>query len=559
MSIAIVCPNCRASYHLNDALEGKKVRCKKCDEIMLVHRADTPAKGSRTSVSGGRQEDAEETDEQEERGSERKNRSRRLRKKGKSTRPLLIIGSVAGVLLLILIGIGIWALGASKKTASPANSDPRNLVSGASQGVNAGQQPNAAPQIPDLVRAAAIKVPVEYQKGITERVLLGAGGQRAGICVSDPGNNNAHVFDLFDVPAGKRLSRTNLMNIRVPQQMTLSPDGTRLAVAELTNQNKKFETAITVWSLPDGKLLQSSWKPYADDKESSTLGWMTFLDADRLFTVTVLGRMALWDAQGKAIYAIEHKIPGTWVMLTEDPYTKQPQSFSLSADRGSIAISNGVGFDVLDIATGKVRVKTRPFVGQACSVRGVALDRNASRLAVDLWVPGGPGAGIDEQIVVWDLKANEKIGTLPLRLRTEVLPALGDLAKARGTGYAGNALSWWGNDHLLLWSATGSALAIEAASGRPLREVQGPRGGGVTDGQFGFGDPDGRLWYYITLPIQAEAFSCALDFPGDEARTDQGLDGEFYKRWWLTNHGVYARALANDVRTTVFPRVGPAK
>lgn len=41
MGIAVTCPNCKALYNLSDSLEGKKVRCKKCQEIISVQRANT--------------------------------------------------------------------------------------------------------------------------------------------------------------------------------------------------------------------------------------------------------------------------------------------------------------------------------------------------------------------------------------------------------------------------------------------------------------------------------------------------------------------------------------
>src|SRR5262249_58619015 len=37
MSIQMACPGCGASYTLSDELRGKKVRCKKCEEIFAVN------------------------------------------------------------------------------------------------------------------------------------------------------------------------------------------------------------------------------------------------------------------------------------------------------------------------------------------------------------------------------------------------------------------------------------------------------------------------------------------------------------------------------------------
>src|SRR5262245_9927078 len=42
MSIQIACPGCGHDYNLSDALQGKKIRCKKCEEIFTVNGAAKP-------------------------------------------------------------------------------------------------------------------------------------------------------------------------------------------------------------------------------------------------------------------------------------------------------------------------------------------------------------------------------------------------------------------------------------------------------------------------------------------------------------------------------------
>ncbi len=337
----------------------------------------------------------------------------------------MIGGSVAGVLLLTGIIVTICLLvGGSKKDQQAANNQPApqgqpnpRPQPGPGPGPAPGPGPRPAQQPPGLVKPAAFKVPVEYQGWMTERVLLaGAGGQRAGIC-SKGLDGKTHIFELFDVPGGKRLSRTELTNVAVPQQMSLSPDGTRLAVAEMLAGGAGFESAITIWSLADGRVVQSRWKPNPGPDIFGTLAWMTFLDANRLLTLTTGKKLALWNIPGQAVYTVDLKVPGRFDTLMSDPYTKQPQNFALSADRGSLALFNGVGFNIVDTSTGQVRTRTGSFVGQGSSVHGLALDANASRLAVYLWVPGP--RGIDDQVVVWDLKANQQLGSFPIRVQKQ--------------------------------------------------------------------------------------------------------------------------------------------
>ncbi len=588
MTLAITCANCGASYQLSDSLEGKKVRCKSCDEAILVRRAagsgkksagkaadeDDPDEAVETgtrrttaskprSVRRGRSEDEEaprasrprrRDEEEDDRSPGDRKRSRKGRQPEKSILPWVIVGAGGGVLLLVVLGVGIWLLsrGAKKEQALANNNQPPIVDQRGPAGQpDAGQRPNPdqgrpkpAPAAPGLVKAATLKVPVEYQRGLVERVLLGGpGSQRAAVCTQALGGTT-HVFESFDVPGGKRLCRVELTNVAVPQQMTLSPDGTRLAVAELVTLQGRLQSAISIWSLPDGKVLQSRWAPPLGNDVFANLRRMTFLDSNRLLTVTLGRQLALWNVSGEPVYTKDLKIPGLFDSLTEDPYTKQPQNFALSADRGSIALFNGVGFDVLDTGTGQLRVKTAPFIGQGQSIHGVALDRDASRLAVYLWVPGPKG--IDDRLVLWDLKANQQKG--PFQIRVQKQNTAGRFT------WGGNALSWWGPDHLLLWGGNGNALVLEAATGAPLRELEGPQ-----NGRYGFDDPDGRVWYAGNVPTQAKAFLCAVDLPREELQKDQGLDGKYYKRWWLVESGIAAQAEAGDVRPRAFPRVGPAQ
>jgi predicted Zn finger-like uncharacterized protein len=115
MSIATTCPGCSASYQLADTMRGKKVRCKSCSEVFVVR--------SKTSASD-RDEDEERIQtsprpakrvavrEEEDEDTERLSPRRRPRKKHSSAAlPLIIFGGIAaGVLILGLGGLAIWAL-----------------------------------------------------------------------------------------------------------------------------------------------------------------------------------------------------------------------------------------------------------------------------------------------------------------------------------------------------------------------------------------------------------------------------------------------------------------
>lgn len=375
----------------------------------------------------------------------------------------------------------------------------------------------------------------------TERVVVASGGHHAGVCYKGLDGKNTHWFYLFDTAQGKLLSRTELKNVSVPQHFSLSPDGSRLAVSEMATG------AISVWSLSDGQVVQSRWKPFPGNDVNNSLMYVTLLDSNRLLTFTTGRHLDLWNLQGQSQYGVSFARPGLFDILLQDPYTKEPKTFAFSPDRSRLVLFNGTGYDLIDTATGQVRAQTKALVSKqpGTSVYGVGLDKDGSRLAVYVGVITLPNPAPAETIFVWDFKANQAVGTLPIRVTKP---------NSNGRGWGGNAVSWWGTDQLLVWGGNGQALLVDAATGKPLRELEGPQLGG-----YGFGDTEGRIWYNLVTQSQSEAFLCAVDAAKEEAKREPLLDeGKYYKRWWLTRNGIEAQSESGDVRGPIFPRVGPA-
>lgn len=119
MSITTTCPGCSTSYDLADTLRGKKVRCKSCSEVFVV-RGKTSApnrdedeeriqSSPRPAKRVARDEEYEDTERPQPR------RRRRKEQGNPALVPLLIAGGIVGVVLvLVLGGIGIWALTRTK-------------------------------------------------------------------------------------------------------------------------------------------------------------------------------------------------------------------------------------------------------------------------------------------------------------------------------------------------------------------------------------------------------------------------------------------------------------
>jgi predicted Zn finger-like uncharacterized protein len=90
MPIQATCPRCQTSYTAGDHLRGKKVRCKRCKEVLVVGSAGPPRPPAQEKADAAAEEPA---------------RPRR-RKRRRSKRPL-VIGLVAGGGGLILLAVGI--------------------------------------------------------------------------------------------------------------------------------------------------------------------------------------------------------------------------------------------------------------------------------------------------------------------------------------------------------------------------------------------------------------------------------------------------------------------
>src|SRR5262249_51605246 len=134
---------------------------------------------------------------------------------------------------------------------------------------------------------------------------------------------SVHFLDRYEVSTAKSLGRTSLGELRAPELMSLSPSGTLFAAKEVLTENKKFESAVTIWSLTDGKVLQSKWRPYPGGDIFKMLALISFLDDNRLLTVTTHRLVGLWNLKGESLYSVKHDNPAKqFDNQNLDPYTK---------------------------------------------------------------------------------------------------------------------------------------------------------------------------------------------------------------------------------------------
>src|SRR5262249_40665550 len=123
MSIQAKCPSCRSIYELSDDLEGKKVRCKRCEQTFVAgasasrksRRADDEEeeergtgitdrpRGSAAPVRAGARRRAVDDDDDDDELPQRRRPSG-----GNSTLLWIVGGAMAGLFLLAVIGVGAF-------------------------------------------------------------------------------------------------------------------------------------------------------------------------------------------------------------------------------------------------------------------------------------------------------------------------------------------------------------------------------------------------------------------------------------------------------------------
>lgn len=193
MPIRTTCPSCQTVYSLADSLAGKKVRCKKCNEVIVVRAVKERAEGSASAVEAGSREKIQSRpqqpkrpvvrDEEELARPRRRNReeeaySRRPRRRSNRG---LVIGLIVGgaALVLLLGGGGILAIflliGRLSNDETPDLTSPAPFVE--EDGPWPGARPAVAP--PNAVTLHILGVANEStQEAVTEKLeaLLSAGG-----------------------------------------------------------------------------------------------------------------------------------------------------------------------------------------------------------------------------------------------------------------------------------------------------------------------------------------------------------------------------------------------
>ena len=234
VAIRITCPSCRAAYTVDDGLRGKKIRCKKCEEVFAVQPArgadhddeesprsdrriaakpvpkapvraprdeeederparkparardddeETPERRPPSRVRPSRDEDDAPRRRPSRDDDERPIRKKKIEKQGMSTGLLVGIGGGALVFVGLLIGGVVFALNGSSKPTNPQVAQTTPLAQGGpvAQGnvppppvVNPPVVPEEKPAPPAMDGAIPLAI-VEQIKDATAFIKMDAG------------------------------------------------------------------------------------------------------------------------------------------------------------------------------------------------------------------------------------------------------------------------------------------------------------------------------------------------------------------------------------------------
>ncbi|HKA07784.1 MAG TPA: hypothetical protein VKD71_11045, partial [Gemmataceae bacterium] len=490
MPFAMLCPGCDTRFEFTSDLEGKRIKCKTCGDVFRVERPvrksreaddDRPTGRSRRSLADDRDEAAPR------RYRERDNDDR---PRSKKIHPLVIIGPIAGALLLgAVITIILLARGGDKKKTGPTGT------------------------VADVVKAPAKTCPLEVAEKDTGFLVLPDSGGGFGLIR----RKNSHptrkdwVYEPYDLTTGRRVGKIDLVRVEEPKAWSLSPDGKHLLVIE-TKTFGNTEPSMHLVSTADGKDID--WVPFPKDSkrpfDSPSLYRAELVSNDRILALGTNRQMYFYrlsnlsePEQGK-VDSVGDPLGGRWT-INQDLRNQWQTAFS--ADRKRMAVWNGDGYSIVDTAEGREVFRTPSVLVTAKelwprnSVRRehlhggpVAFSPDGSTLA---GVVNYEFGGKQHLLCLWDTRAEKPPATyeLPANQYNDA-----------------TSLRWWGRKYILMSGAKvhGTELdgmLIDSRTGLPVRQLMAP-----PFKHYGLGR-DGRLWYAIGAELKETATLNVVEGP----------------------------------------------
>jgi hypothetical protein len=546
MAISMRCPGCQTRFEFADDLAGKRIKCKSCGDIFRVAEPAGARKGrDEDDDRPARRRDDDDRpasrhrqtalDDEDERRARRRDdsddRPRRWREEDDRPRrrisPLVLIGSIVGGLLLLTLVIVLVVLGSKGK------------LGGGKTG--------------DVVLAPSKTCPIEVPEKETGLLVLpDAGGNTFGLVRKTEAIPRKWAFEPYDLAAGRRIGRLELVGVDDPKAATLSPDGKHLLITEVRGAGWAGDQWLWLYSLPDSRrVTEDKWIPFPRDEkrvfEAPALYRAEFVASDRILALGTTRtfysyHLPDFEATVGAVASVDKEALGKhWGAPPENSQRYQWQA-AFSADRKRLAVWTGDGYVIVSTADGVELCRTP-------SVR---------RLVHDIW-PGAPAADrVRAGPVAFSPDANTLAGVIThdwgskkhalcfWDTREPREPTHYPLAENQFNDAPG--LAWWGGKFVVTYGSRVEGMLIDVRSGLPRRQLMGP-----TYGHSGF-SRDGRLWYTASEERTKAATLYVMDgldpdklTEADDYEQIMDLSQEFFlKRLWLEPGGVLKQPTRED-------------
>ena len=561
--IVMKCPGCKTRFEFAADLAGKKIKCKSCGDVFRVEDSDAVPKPSkvvsrpaarddtddRPPVKSRRRDDDEDDDrraarsrrrddeddrpvrarrrdddEDDRRGRSRDESDDELPRR-KRVNPFVIIGPIAGVLLVAgLVFLLIHVLG-NKKTGSGGDGEVAKGVA----------------------KIITLDVPA---KDVHQLVVPDSGNQFGLLRNESPDAfRKKWVYEPYDLAAGRRVGKVDLPDVKEPIAVTVSPDGKYLMVTEKPGFGDRDHT-LTVYSVPDAKCLTpQKWQPFPrDDKrpfDTPTLYRADFVANDRILTVGSTRAYHIFTVpsfdpvKSDTVQSVGEHLNQSSGRMPKD-WEQRDYRIAFAPDRKRWAVWTGDAYAVLD-AEGVEQFRTPsvlqmartvwprdPFVEKNVRGGGVAFSPDGKVLAgfLQTW-------GIEKDWILcrWDATASQ-------------LPETVRMPPTQHNEAAG--LRFWGNRYLVLSGMTVDfrdlePAALDTKTGLLMKQVMMPQYRKAVFAR------DGRLWYAVSDESEEPAKLVVVN-PAEPDLMEEGtgqyeelpnLRGSFLKRLWMEPGGVF--------------------
>ncbi len=537
------CPGCKTAFDFENSLEGKRIKCKSCGDIFRVEK---PTKNARDEDNGrplparrrGEEDDRPTTrtrrftdeEDQDERPVSRSRRDKEdddLPHKRKMS-PLLIIGPIAG-LALVLVVVAFFVFRDKKK-----------------EGV---LEPG------DIVQASSKSCTLETTTGEMGILVVPDSGNTFGILRKTDTLKKTWVFEPYDIAAGRRTGRVDLLDVNEPWSVSISPDGKHLMVIEASGGNSG-DPSVSVWSIPDNCPLSARrWNPYPPPAKggfnSPHLYRAEFSGNDKVVTFSTGRIMDVWPLpnfdpkfiEGARYQSVGEQLGRDDRSVLNRANDKYQRELAFTADHKRLATWNGNGFTYASLLDGQE-------TGRTTSVQSLAKELWPQERSLDR-IKAGPisfspdgkilagmltnGFGGNKQhyLCLWDTAEQKPPVTYPI---------------ATNQFNDSPALSWWGSQCVVTHGAKTDGMIIDISTGLAKRQVMGP-----TYGKYSYGR-DGRLWYAVsddrtekpTVHVVDGLNLNQLKEPDDYELIAELKQEYFLRRIWLEPGGVSRKPVRHN-------------